>query len=124
MPFHIVDDVLMEILDSAYQNDQRLPDYQLLCAFSLVSKAWTYEAQKRLFSEGLSAAIYSTPSLQTRPTNRYVTVYLPRPKHFRLFARSVDPSQPRGAYLGSLVIKLRVAPSSGVDQVREIKNYF
>lgn len=55
MPFQLVDDVLMEILDSAYRNDQRLPDYQLLRAFSLVSKAWSYEAQKRLFSEGLSA---------------------------------------------------------------------
>ena len=56
MPFQLVDDVLMEILDSAYRNNQHLPDYQLLRTFSLVSKAWSYEAQKRLFSEGLLTA--------------------------------------------------------------------
>jgi hypothetical protein len=55
MPFQLVDDLLLEILDSAYQNDQHLPDYRLLYRFSLVSKAWGYEAQKRLFSEGLFA---------------------------------------------------------------------
>jgi len=56
MPCQLVDDVLMGILDSAYQIDQQIPDYRVLCAFSLVSKAWGNEAQKRLFSEGTSAA--------------------------------------------------------------------
>ena len=56
MPSPLVDDVLMEILDSAYQIDQQLPDYQLLYAFSLVSKVWGNEAQKRLFGEGSLAA--------------------------------------------------------------------
>ena len=56
MPSPLVDDVLMEILDSAYQIEQQLPDYRVLCAFSLVSKAWGNEAQKRLFREGSLAA--------------------------------------------------------------------
>jgi hypothetical protein len=64
MEFQLVDDVLMEILDFAYQNNQHLPDYQVLRTFSLVSKAWGYEAQKRLFSEGLLVA-HKDPVLST-----------------------------------------------------------
>jgi len=65
MHFQLVDDVLMEILDYSYRSNQRLPDYQPLCSFSLVSKAWSYEAQKRLFSEGLSAAHRIDPIIET-----------------------------------------------------------
>lgn len=48
----LVDDVVLDILDTAYRPELHLPDYYMLSRFSLVSKFWAGEAQKRLFGEG------------------------------------------------------------------------
>jgi hypothetical protein len=53
---HLVDDVVLDILDMAYRPALHLPDYHMLSCFSLVSKFWASEAQKRLFGEGKYAA--------------------------------------------------------------------
>ena len=50
---HLVDDVVLDILDAAYRPELHLPDYYMLSRFSLVSKFWAGEAQKRLFGEGM-----------------------------------------------------------------------
>lgn len=50
---HLVDDVVLDILDMAYRPALHLPDYHMLSCFSLVSKFWASEAQKRLFGEGM-----------------------------------------------------------------------
>lgn len=50
---HLVDDVVLDILDTAYHPELHLPDYYMLSRFSLVSKFWAGEAQKRLFGEGM-----------------------------------------------------------------------
>ena len=50
---HLVDDVVVDILDMAYRPELHLPDYHMLSSFSLVSKFWAGEAQKRLFGEGM-----------------------------------------------------------------------
>ena len=50
---HLVDDVVLDILDTAYRPELHLPDYHMLSRFSLVSKFWAEEAQKRLFGEGM-----------------------------------------------------------------------
>jgi hypothetical protein len=50
---HLVDDVVLEVLDTAYRPELHLPDYHMLSRFSLVSKFWAGEAQKRLFGEGM-----------------------------------------------------------------------
>jgi hypothetical protein len=48
----LVDDVVLDILHTAYRPELHLPDYRILSRFSLVSKFWAVEAQKRLFGEG------------------------------------------------------------------------
>lgn len=50
---HLVDDVVLDILNTAYRPELHLPDYYMLSRFSLVSKFWAGEAQKRLFGEGM-----------------------------------------------------------------------
>ncbi len=50
---HLVDDMILDILDMAYRPALHLPDYHMLSSFSLVSKFWAGEAQKRMFGEGM-----------------------------------------------------------------------
>lgn len=117
---HLVDDVVLDILDMAYRPALHLPDYHMLSCFSLVSKFWAGEAQKRLFGEGMLQLAgwrvdILVPFREIDCLLRPRTVWLPTTQRITQFLGVVRNGSERGKQLGSLVRKLRVGfGTSGV----------
>lgn len=79
-------EVVLEILEAAYYDDNMEPDVAFLANCALVSKAWSLPAQKLLFRH----------------------VHLRSNSAFLAFRSTVDRSTDRGRVLGDAVLRMRV----------------